>query len=81
MSTNHSEEESLILRNIGIIVRNHRKRCKLTQEQLAEITDMDVTFLSDIERGKGNFSMLKLVKFAKAFNIALKDFFNDYADE
>ncbi len=81
MPTNHSTEERLILRNIGIIVRNHRKRCKLTQEQLAEMTDMNVTFLSDIERGKGNFSMLKLVKFTKAFDVALKDFFNDYTDE
>ncbi len=78
MPTSYSKEEELILHNLGKILRDHRLRNKLTQEQLAEITDTNVTFISDIERGRCNFSILKLVRFAKAFNVPLDNVFYGY---
>ncbi len=76
----HSEEERQILSNIGEILRAHRLRCKLTQERVAELTDTNVTYISDIERGRGNLSVLKLVRFAKAYGVTLKDIFDDYEE-
>ncbi len=77
-TTKHSEEERQILSDIGEILRIHRLRCKLTQERVAELTDTNVTYISDIERGRGNLSVLKLVRFAKAYGVPLKDIFEDY---
>lgn len=37
---------------IGDRIREARKRKRLTQEQLAEIADISVTFLGEIERNK-----------------------------
>ncbi len=77
-TTNYSEEEQQILHNLGQILREHRLRCKLTQERVAENTDTNVTYISDIERGRGNLSVLKLVRFAKAYGVPLKDIFENY---
>jgi len=81
MSPNYSEEESIILRNLGKILREHRLRCQLTQEQVAEFTDTNVTFLSDVERGRCNFGMLKLVRFANAYKVPFEKIFEGYTQD
>lgn len=75
MPGQYTEEEHILLCKIGAILRNHRRRCDLTQEQTAEVAGMNVTYLSDVERGKRNISLINLARLAKAFNLPLDDIF------
>lgn len=58
---------------IGSKIRRLRKRAKLTISQLAELSDLDVSFLNHLELGKRNPTLGTLVKLAKALHIPVKD--------
>lgn len=53
----------------GARLKEIRRSKNLTQEKLAEITDMDVPNLSNIERGKKFVSSTTLTKLANALNV------------
>ena len=50
----------------GIRVREQRIALNLSQEKLANIADIDRTYLPDIENGKRNVSLAVAEKIAKA---------------
>jgi transcriptional regulator with XRE-family HTH domain len=50
----------------GSNLRREREGKKLTQEKLAERADLDPTYISGIERGVRNPSLLSIVRIAKA---------------
>jgi len=75
MPESYSEQDREMLRKVGAIIRDHRRSCGLTQEQVAEIAGMNVTYLSDVERGKRNVSLINLARLAKAFGLPLEDVF------
>jgi len=60
----------------GARLKEIRRSQNLTQEKLAEITDMDVPNLSNIERGKKFVSSTTLTKLANALKIKEKDLFD-----
>ena len=51
---------------LGMNVRRRREEKELTQEALAERADLDPTYISGIERGMRNPSVLSVVRIAKA---------------
>ena len=55
--------------SLGAVVRNYRTIRGLTIEGLADLAGMHPTYLSDIERGKGNPSVLKLADLATALEV------------
>jgi len=55
-----------VLTAFGTNVRRRRETLDLTQEQLAEKADLDQTYISGIERGIRNPSVLSIVRLAKA---------------
>ena len=57
----------------GKHLRKIRKEHNLTQEKLAELTGMDRSYISDIERGVKNISIEKLYQIAKALKIELSE--------
>ena len=57
----------------GKKVMEKRLSLKLSQETLANMADIDRTYLPDIEKGKRNVSLKVADKIAKALNISLKD--------
>lgn len=59
--------------NIGEKIRKIRKENKLTIVELAEITGLSKTTISDTETGKTNPSNDTILKIAKALNIDVKD--------
>ncbi|TLD68160.1 helix-turn-helix transcriptional regulator [Phragmitibacter flavus] len=61
-----------VLSKFGIHVRNLRETQDLTQEQLAERAKLDITYISGIERGLRNPSLLSLLRLAKALGVSLK---------
>ena len=63
------KELHLIGKNISRI----RKEKKITQEDLCGLTEMDRSFLSEIENGKANPSIKTLVQIANALECELED--------
>ena len=55
------------------IARNHRK---LTQQQLADASDLDRTYISLVEHGKQNLTIAAILKIAQALNIPITDLIN-----
>ena len=58
---------------LGTNVRRMRKAKRLTQEQLAFESEIDLTYLGGIERGKRNPSLLVMVRIAKALGARPSD--------
>ena len=56
-------------RVVGANVRRLRKERKLTQEQLAMETEIDLTYLGGIERGRRNPSVSVLGRLAEALGV------------
>jgi transcriptional regulator with XRE-family HTH domain len=54
-----------ILREFGRRVRDRRKALGLSQEELADKAGFDRTYISMIERGKRNLSLLNICRFAE----------------
>jgi transcriptional regulator with XRE-family HTH domain len=61
------EEQTLKL--FGLRVKKIRQNLKLSQEDLAAIADLDRTYISGIERGKRNISLINIVKLSSSLNI------------
>lgn len=59
-----------------IAISRHKKG--LTQEQLAEVTNLHRTYIGFIEQGKRNPSIGNIYNIAKALDIKLKDIFNKF---
>lgn len=57
----------------GSNLRRERDGKKLTQEKLAERANLDPTYISGIERGVRNPSLLSIVRIAKALGTTTSD--------
>lgn len=66
---------------LGNRIRQLRRTSNLTQEQLAELADMNVTFLGQIERGAKSPTVDTLGKIADALQISLAELFAFDGDE
>ncbi len=62
-----------VLIALGKNVSELRNKKELTQEQLAERSGLDPSYISGIERGVRNPSVLSLVRLAKGFEITLSE--------
>ena len=65
--------QSPILRKFGENVRARRETKDLSQEKLAELADLDRTYISGVERGVRNPSILSAIRIAKALKTTLSD--------
>jgi len=55
-----------ILSALGLNVRQQREAKQLTQEKLAELANLDPTYISDIERGLRNPGIKNVARLVKA---------------
>jgi transcriptional regulator with XRE-family HTH domain len=60
-----------ILVSLGKKVRSLRRSQELSQEKLAESADLDRTYISGIERGKRNVSIVNIAKIATALGVTV----------
>jgi len=70
------EEDRKKLIIFGQNLRMLRTQQKISQEELAEKTKLDRTYISGLERGKRNPSFLTLIKLAQTLGISIEKFFN-----
>ena len=60
-------------RLLGEAVRAKRKQAELSQEKLAERSDLSTVFISRVERGVESPSVDNLVKIARALGVRVRD--------
>lgn len=62
-----------VLISLGKNVRQAREKKELTQEKLAEIAEIDPTYVSGIERGLRNPGIKNVARIAKALGISTSE--------
>ena len=65
---------------IGELVREYRLSKKLTQQELAEKSDLSLPFINLIENNRRNLSVDALLKILTAMEIDPSDFFRPLSD-
>lgn len=65
---------------IGELVREYRLSKKLTQQELAEKSDLSLPFINLIENNRRNLSVDALLKILTAMEINPSDFFRPLSD-
>lgn len=61
---------------VGKRVRELRNNLGISQEELADLAGLDRTYITSVECGKRNISIVNIEKLAKALNVTLAEFFN-----
>lgn len=65
-----------IKEKVGQRIRLLRKELELSQEALALKSEVDRTYVTDVENGRRNVSLEILERLIKALNISFAEFFN-----
>ena len=65
------KSKAVILRALGLMIREHRAALGISQEELGLRCHLDRTYISGLERGVRNPSLTALVTLAKGLNITL----------
>jgi transcriptional regulator with XRE-family HTH domain len=58
------------LKRFGANVRTRREAHLLSQEKLAELADLDRTYIGGIERGERNLGLQNVIRVAKALGVS-----------
>lgn len=61
---------------IGTRIKELRKERSISQENLALLADLDRTYITSVENGKRNVSIVNIEKIANAMNVDIYQFFN-----
>ena len=62
-----------ILSELGVTIRRLRRQRGLSQEALADLAHIDRSYMSGIERGRRNISVLNVARIAAALRVPLGD--------
>jgi len=62
---------------IGLRIKELRKKEGISQQELSFRSDLDRTYITQVENGKRNISIVNIGKIANALNISIKELFND----
>ena len=66
-----------IKQRLGLKIKELRKQKGLSQERLANLAEIDRTYLPTIEKGERNVSIEVVEKLAKALDVKVKDLFDE----
>jgi len=64
-----------IRERFGTAVKFRREELGITQEDVADKAGIHRTYLSDVERGTRNLSLVNVEKLAEALNLAMSELF------
>lgn len=67
--------------SFGAVVKRKRKEKKISQEKLAELVDLQRTYISEVERGKRNVSLINIYRISEGLGIPLELLFKDLENE
>ena len=77
MDENNIMEDKNRLRNLGINIKSERLRRDISQEKLAELTNISRNSISLIETGKINPTILKVIDIANVLGVDLPTLIRD----
>jgi transcriptional regulator with XRE-family HTH domain len=60
---------------LGAVIRDERKRLKLSQEKFAEVCDLHRTYIGQIERGEKNVSFENISRIAAGVGLKVSVLF------
>ena len=66
-----------IEQNIGARIKELRTQLGISQQELSYRCELDRTYITSVENGKRNISIVNLEKIVHALELTIKDFFND----
>lgn len=61
--------------SVGKRVKELRNKLEISQEELADLAGLDRTYITSVECGKRNISIVNIEKLAKALKVSLAEFF------
>jgi transcriptional regulator with XRE-family HTH domain len=62
-----------ILQTLGLTIRSLRRERGLSQEALADLAQIDRSYMSSVERGLRNISVLNIARIATALDVPVRD--------
>ena len=62
-------DEQKLLETFGFNLKMARMRLKLTQDDMADITNFSKSYISNVECGRHSLSLVNALIFAKAVNV------------
>lgn len=74
-------KNKIFLKRVGKSIRMIRKSKKMKQEELAELCGISQTYISDIENGKRNITIIKLFDIAEALDVDVEAIFSTNTNE
>lgn len=66
----------MIKEAVGNRIKELRIQLGLSQEEFAYKCELDRTYISSLEHGKRNISLMNLEKISRALGVTLSEFFN-----
>ena len=60
------------LNSISQNIKKYRLLNKMTQEQLAELLDLDTQYYAQLERGERNFTIEKIIRLCNIFHVGIE---------
>lgn len=61
---------------VGKRIRELRNELGVSQEEFADMVGLDRTYITSVECGKRNISIVNVERIANALNVTLSEFFN-----
>jgi transcriptional regulator with XRE-family HTH domain len=68
--------ETIIQKHFGLVIKETRESKRISQEKFAEIVGLHRTYISDVERGLRNISLINIFKIAHALDVKPSDIFH-----
>lgn len=68
-------DNNTIQKRFGNAIRLIREEKRMSQEKLAEMADLHRTYISDVERGARNVSLINIWRISEGLEISLSELF------
>lgn len=76
MKKSISQEESLLL-SLGQVILKRRTRARMSQQELADLSEVHRPYISDIERGQRNLTITTMIRISNALKAPLSTLFRE----
>ena len=73
MGKKKTKNRTELLKRVGLVIREARRKKGISQESLAFEADLDRSYVGGVERGERNITVVNLKKIADALKVSLSE--------